>query len=288
METLKQLIQRKFRSITKNFSHSKENLGFHKLRDFYSDFLERNVKVNIYLPPSYKAASLERYPILIFNDGQDMEAMRLAETLRHLYRENKLQEIIVAAVHAGDRMQEFGVSKSSDYKGRGNKADKYKEFITQELLPFIQSNYRCLSNARYTAIAGMSLGGLSAMDIGWANPGKFSKIGVFSGAFWWRSSPFNHQDPDADRMMHDIISSSSKKDGMKFWLQTGTLDEESDRNNNGVIDSIDDTLDIIKSLENLGYNQETDIKYVELEGGRHNQVTWGHALPWFLLWSYGK
>jgi len=60
-----------------------------------------------------------------------------------------------------------------------------------------------------------------------------------------------------------------------------------DRNNNGIIDSIDDTLGLIDELVKKGYNREQDIVYLEYEDGKHDIPTWGRAMPEFLRWSYG-
>ena len=60
-----------------------------------------------------------------------------------------------------------------------------------------------------------------------------------------------------------------------------------DRNNNGVIDSIDDALSLIEDLEAKGYTKETDIKYLELQEGRHDVPTWASAFPDFLKWGWG-
>ena len=66
------------------------------------------------------------------------------------------------------------------------------------------------------------------------------------------------------------------------------MDEIKDRNQNGIIDSIDDTLDIIKELEIKGYENGKDIYYLELKDGRHDVETWGKALPVFLKWGWSK
>jgi enterochelin esterase-like enzyme len=57
---------------------------------------------------------------------------------------------------------------------------------------------------------------------------------------------------------------------------------------NGIIDSIDDTVDLIKELENKGYNRPADIQYVEMVGGSHNVETWAEAMPKFLHWAFGR
>jgi len=75
---------------------------------------------------------------------------------------------------------------------------------------------------------------------------------------------------------------------LKFWFKAGTEDESSDRTQNGIIDAIDDTLDLIFELEEKGYRRGPDIGYVEIAGGGHNQETWGKAMPEFLSWLCGQ
>ncbi|MBL7816143.1 MAG: esterase family protein, partial [Saprospiraceae bacterium] len=175
-----------------------------------------------------------------------------------------------------------------DYKNRGNKALSYTNFVLFELMPYIHESFRCLKNATDTAFAGFSLGALSALDIAWANPSVFGKVGVFSGSLWWRERTWTPEDPDGGRIMHDIIAKSAYQEGMKFWFEVGTRDEDSDRNNNGIIDAIDDTRDLIDELCKLGYRPHADIKYLEVEGGEHNPHTWGQVMPQFLTWAFGN
>ena len=60
-----------------------------------------------------------------------------------------------------------------------------------------------------------------------------------------------------------------------------------DRNKNGIIDSVDDTLDLIKELTAKGYNANKDIYYVEMKDGRHDITTWAQVMPEFLKWGWG-
>jgi hypothetical protein len=88
--------------------------------------------------------------------------------------------------------------------------------------------------------------------------------------------------------MHHEIRNGKKKDQLKFWLQTGALDEMGDRNKNGVIDSIDDTLDLIAELTKKGYRPFHDIQYYEMKDGKHNLETWAEAMPVFLKWAFAN
>ena len=57
--------------------------------------------------------------------------------------------------------------------------------------------------------------------------------------------------------MHNQIRDGEAVPGIKFFFECGTEDETEDRNKNGIIDSIDDTLDLISALAEKGYDPET-------------------------------
>ncbi len=277
-----------FKSIIAKFigSSSNSNKIIVKHLNVPSKYLERGVKVDVFLPPQYSKQKKQRYPTIYFNDGQDMFALGMYDTLTRLYDEGTLPHCIIIAMYCNDnRINEYGTALEIDYKNRGNKAREYANFIIHELVPLMRSEYRCRLEPSKNIYAGFSLGALSALDIAWANPSVFGKIGVFSGALWWRTKAWTLEDPDGGRIMHDIIRRSAHQSGMKFWFEVGTKDEESDRNNNGVIDAIDDTRDLINELVTLGYRPHEDIKYEEIEGGEHNPKTWGAIMPVFLKWA---
>lgn len=245
--------------------------------------LKRKVKIDVFLP--VEMDGMQPCSGLLLNDGQDMPQLQLVETLTERFRQPENRNLIVVAVHAGDRMNEYGTAGIPDYAGRGWKAKSYSAFIIYQLLPFLRKQYDAFVSPEFTAFAGFSLGGLSAIDIGWRNPQCFLKIGVFSGSFWWRSSQPDDRYPDADRIMHYVIGAGSFKKGMQFWFETGTEDEKSDRNNNGIIDAIDDTVDLMHVLKAKGYTNR-DVVYKEITGGEHNFDTWSKAFPDFLEWCF--
>jgi predicted alpha/beta superfamily hydrolase len=228
------------------------------------------------------------YPTIYMNDGQDFDQLEALKTIQNHYN-NGGQAFIFVGIHTNERrLSEYGTSFQSDYKNRGDKATDYMNFIVSELQPFIRKETASSFLAIDNTFFGFSLGGLSAMDIAWENPHLFSKIGVFSGSFWWRDKGYEEgYSDDLDRIMHKKIRNSNYKSGLKFWLECGTADETADRNNNGIIDSIEDTLDIITELKTLGYT-DADIKYVEIKGGQHNFNTWKNAFPQFLEWVFNS
>jgi len=251
-----------------------------------SALLNREVIFDVLMPENIDI----NHPLslLLLNDGQEIEALQLKQTLQSLYDNNSITPVIIIAIHAGEeRLQEYGVTDRPDFKKRGAKAGVYSQFVTTELLPAITGLFPVYTFTS-TAFAGFSLGGLSALDIAWDNSELFDKVGVFSGSLWWRSREIGKGYTDADRIAHAMIRETAGNPELKFWLQTGTNDETADRNKNGIIDSIDDTIDLIKELEAKDYKRPDDIRYVELVGGSHNAPTWAKAIPKFLIWAFGK
>ena len=228
--------------------------------------------------------------LLLINDGQDLAKLAFAPMLENLYATDAVASpLLIAAIHCGpDRKNEYGVAGVPDFKGRGAKAGAYTSFVFEELIPFIRDEFEMMSFSE-KAFAGFSLGGLSALDIVWHHPQEFSKVGVFSGSLWWRSvdQTAKKYDNQQHRIMHQQIRKGSFAPWLKFFFQCGSLDEKMDRNKNGVIDSIDDTLDLIKELVAKGYQRETAIRYVEIKNGTHSVETWFQALPIFLKWGWG-
>jgi iron(III)-enterobactin esterase len=252
-----------------------------------STFLKRQVIVDCYLPKN--VSSPNHLSLLLINDGQDLEEMHFSSMLNQLLSANEIQPILCAGIHAGkDRKNEYGTAKILDYQGLGAKANTYNQFVLEELLPFIHVQY-AIEQFKQKAFAGFSLGGLTAIDMIWNYPEIFSIAGVFSGSLWWRTKSLDDDyNDDRDRIMHQQIRNGTYHPGLRFYFTTGSLDEIADRNNNGVIDSIDDTLALIKELKEKGYDSGYEVKYINYEEGRHDVQTWGRAMPGFLLWGWGR
>jgi len=253
---------------------------------FHSEYLEREVTIDIYLPLQYQPH--EQLSLLLINDGQDLPKMPFDEILDGLTADGSIAPMICVAIHCGvDRKMEYGTAYAADYKGRGAKAGLYTKFIFDELLPFIRKTCQ-IPSFKDKSFAGFSLGALSAMDIVWNNPSEFNRVGIFSGSLWWRRKGYEDgYEDEKDRLMHLQIRKGGFYPWLRTFIQCGLLDEAEDRNKNGVIDSIDDALDLIVELKAKGYTDE-HIHYLELEDGKHDVATWGKAFPEFLKWGWGK
>ncbi|MDB5197305.1 MAG: hypothetical protein JWP88_1676, partial [Flaviaesturariibacter sp.] len=226
--------------------------------------------------------------LLLLNDGQDLPKMPFDTLLNGLLEAGQIKPLLAVGIHAGKlRMQEYGTAKTLDYAGRGAKAEAYNQFVLETLIPFVQADY-CIASFYQKAVAGFSLGGLTAIDMVWNYPDIFSIAGVFSGSLWWRTRDLDADyNEETDRIMHQQVNGSKAQSSQRFYFTTGSLDETADRNGNGIIDSIDDTQDLIKVLKKSGVPAR-DISYVNYEDGKHDVETWGRAMPDFLKWAWGR
>ncbi len=253
-----------------------------------SSLLDRDVIIDFYFPPEYSDTS--NLSLLLVNDGQDLVTMKFEDILDELYESKLISNLFCIGIHCSkDRKNEYGTANHLDYKGRGAKAALYEQFILEELMPFIR-NKLFIYSFKEKCFAGFSLGGLNALDMVWNHPLEFSKVGVFSGSLWWRDK--DQEDVDFDENEHRIMHRQVREDAnmypwLKFFFEVGTQDETADRNNNGVIDSIDDTLGFIDILVDKGYNRNDSIEFVEMKDGHHDVPTWAEAFPYFLKWGWG-
>lgn len=251
-----------------------------------SAVLKRAVTLEIFIPDNLLGN--ETLNLLLLNDGQDALALGMEEILTALYNKNKLEPLVLVAIHASEnRLQEYGIAGVPDFLGRGASANLYSDFVVTELIPYIEEQIQMPINGK-KGFAGCSLGGLSAFDISWNNADYFDLTGVFSGAFWWRGKDLKDGYTDDDRLVHKMIRETKGHPKLRFWLMTGTADETADRNQNGIIDSIDDTIDVIKELLKKGYQRPEDIAYYEVVGGKHDVLTWSKSMPAFLCWGFGR
>jgi enterochelin esterase-like enzyme len=255
-------------------------LESHTLRSF---FLERDVVCTVLFPIHYNNAKF--YPVVLFNDGQDFAALQMSEIAEREQAAGRMPAAFVVGIHAGaNRVSEYGVAARPDYAGRGDKAGATTRFVLEELLPYLRGRLSVIDH--HIVYAGFSLGGLMALDAVWNHPEVFARAGVFSGSLWWRQRALDAGYIEEDRIMHAAIRDAAHRPGLKFWFQCGTADETDDRDGDGVIDSIQDTLECIAELEKKSYRWNRDVFYEEVPGGIHHASTWSEVLPRFLRWAF--
>jgi metallo-beta-lactamase class B len=150
----------------------------------------RRRRVWLYLPPGY-ATSGRRYPVLYLHDGQNVFDASTSfagewgvdETLDSLAARGDRGAIVVAVDNGGPRrIDEYHPWRHP--KHGGGEGDAYVDFLARTLKPYVDRHYRTLPDARHTAVAGSSMGGLISLYAALRRPDVFGRAGVFSCACW--------------------------------------------------------------------------------------------------------
>jgi enterochelin esterase-like enzyme len=139
--------------------------------------------------------------LLVCNDGQLFDQLNIKAIADSLYRKKLLLPLVIVGVHAGNRLEEYGVSEKSGKAVAGGKADHYDSFFNNELYPYAKKNAG-VRKFRSVAVAGFGAGGLSALDIAWNHPDKIGSVAVFSGAFSRKEKDSPASDSLARGMMY--------------------------------------------------------------------------------------
>lgn len=64
--------------------------------------------------------------------------------------------------------------------GGFNMAGQFGSILNDDLIPYIEANFRVIPDQAHRAMAGLSMGGMQTKSIVIANPDKFSYVGMFS------------------------------------------------------------------------------------------------------------
>ncbi len=142
----------------------------------------------VYTPAEYeKVKSKKRYPVLDLQHG-------MGEDETGWSTQGHMQHIMDNAINSGAAVPMIVVMESGDIKAPPRAGDNRAGFseygasfykvIVNDLIPYIDSNFRTLSDRDHRAMAGLSWGGHQSLDLIMAHRDLFSYMGAFSGAIF--------------------------------------------------------------------------------------------------------
>jgi len=107
--------------------------------------------------------------------------------------------------------------------------DDFARDFTEDIMPYIEANYRVRTERQDRAMAGLSMGGGQTLNIGVPHLDKFAYLGVFSsGVFGITGRGFGTNAPSGptfEEQNRAVLDNASLKDGLKlFWFATGKDD----------------------------------------------------------------
>lgn len=155
----------------------------------FSKTLNQERELSIYLPPGYNSSPNQKYPILYILDG-DYNFLYVAGLLElEGGLSERIPEMILVAI-SGKGSETYRNNCRPNIEGikdKGN-ADEMAQFIEQELIPYVNSNYK---TDNFKILSGHSLGGLFVINTALNHPQLFDQYIAISPALWWGENALN-------------------------------------------------------------------------------------------------
>lgn len=222
----------------KNVPHGKVELIL-----FPSKSTNTSRRAFVYTPPDYNKNASKKYPVLYLQHGwgEDETAWsnqgRANLIMDNLIAEGKTKPFIIVMTYGMTNDVKMGQMASF-------KIEPFQTVLIDELIPYIDANYRTLANQPNRAMAGLSMGGMETKTITLARPDVFSHYALLSGGTY---APADIKDKSKVKLL---------------FMSCGSFENAA-----GVKKAADD-------LKAAGFNA---VSYVS-EGTRHEFQTWRRSL----------
>ena len=211
---------------------------------FWSESTQTCRRAFVYTPPTYDKDAKTTYPVLYLQHGwgEDETAWMTQGhanlIMDNLIAEGKIKPFIVVCTYGMTNEMGFGGG------GRGAAAQNFEKVLCDELIPYVDANFRTIAKKESRAMAGLSMGGMETHSITLARPELFNYYGLLSGGVY---TPEEIKD---------------KKQVKYIFLSCGSKEGP---------DRIKSAVDTLKAA---GFNAESHIS----EGTAHEFLTWRRAL----------
>jgi Enterochelin esterase and related enzymes len=174
-------------------------------------------RMQVYTPAGY-ATSGARYPVfyLLHGAGDDDQAWLMAG------RANFILDNLIAAGEAKPMivvMPAGHTPRAGGLFGPPGSRDMFLDDFSNDIVPYVEKNFRALPGRANRAIAGLSMGGNHTLSIALSHLDQFDYVGVFSSGF------LGPQGPDSAAAPYKAALSDPRINRLKlFWFATGKDD----------------------------------------------------------------
>lgn len=244
-------------------------------------------KIRVLLPAGYGEVANKdrRYPVLYMLDGQNVFDACLSDVSRHewavdetvqrLVADKKIPAMIVVGVdHAGkDRAREYLPYK--DFTGNPDMDEPagklFPDFMTREVMPLVDGNYRTLPGPPNTGIGGSSYGGAASLYALLAKPNTFG-YGLIESPTLWVG-------------MGQLVRDTSPLVVMpqKVFVGFGGKEASEPKFNDKMVGLI---RQVEANFRAAGYD-DTNFRFVMDPDAQHTEAAWEKRLPGALTFLFG-
>lgn len=149
---------------------------------YHSKSLDRQRELAVYTPPGYERQTEARFPTLYLQHGAgDNEATWVVHGKAHwiidnLIAQGRAKPMVIVMMDGHTAMAGGGAT------GFQNNTGLFERDLIEDVLPFIETNYRVKTEAVGRGIVGLSMGGGQSLAIGLNHANRFAWVGGFSSA----------------------------------------------------------------------------------------------------------
>jgi predicted alpha/beta superfamily hydrolase len=265
--------------------HATGATGDLRIHEFNSRIFRNTRFLRVWLPPGYDEPQSQtvRYPVLYLNDGQNLFESSTAfggvewqvdESADRLIREDTIPPLIIVGIdHAGkDRMREYTPQRSICPIMLRAQGRYYPEFLTKEVMPFAEKNYRIAVGLGNTGLGGSSLGALIALHTVIVRPDLIGRLLLESPSLWVSN--------------RQVIKESRK---LRIWperifLGVGTAETGDAARSRTVVDDVRE----LAAIVHRAVLSEKRLRLVIAEGATHSESAWATRFPEALRFLFGS
>lgn len=259
---------------------------FYKKVIIKSKFLNRNMFANVYLPPRYNKKL--KYPVLYIIHGDDgsenfcLPGLDMDITADKLIRSKRIEPLIIISPEMDNSLGLNSAIATRTYKfpKRTIELGRYEDYLSKELVSYVDSHYSTITNRAGRYIGGMSTGGYISLHTAFRHPNEYSKVGGHSPDIT-QKFPDNRISPlyfptKADRTKGSIYYLASKNTlkNLDIYLDCGKSD---------IYKLYNDCNKLYKILKSKGAH----VQY-HLNPGPHASSYWKSNMIKYLTFYAGK
>ena len=256
-----------------------------RLHQFRSSIFRNTRLLRVWLPPGYDNAENagRHYPVLYLNDGQNLFEATTAfggiewqvdETADRLIRQGAVPPLIVVGIDnmGKDRLREYMPHRSMHPVILRVKGHRYPDFLTNEVMPFVERTYRVATGPENSGLGGSSLGALIALYTVIARPGVFGRLLLESPSLW----ASNRQIIKESRLVRIWPE--------RIFLATGTAEAQNPEQSRTVVDDVRELAAIMRRV----VLSEKRLLLVVEDGAGHSEGAWAERFPEALQFLFGQ
>ena len=246
--------------------------------DVFSLSMQKTLKVAVTTPSTYQT-SQDRYPVIYLLHGGSGSFSDWHQKVTQKGIVNQLAETYKVVIVTP------GVGPASYYYDSPLlDSVRYETYMIQELIPFIDSQYRTLAQKESRAITGLSMGGHGAITLAAKHPELFVAAGSMSGVMnidtdlWKVGEDFRNLRKKGQLEMLGAINYKAPQ--FNPYTAVGLVDQLKDQGVAVIIDcGVDDFLiETNRQMHGILLDKKIAHEYIERPGA-HTWTYWTEAVP---------